>query len=197
MNSKFWIVIIGIFATSLAEAQSDVDSLYKDLTFDTISQQQFEKYVVTNIKNQQNYADNPTSFDKLGIREISNCDQICETYLQDTVTGKTMWIPSNYDQGVFGLSFSPKGSQFVVFSSYDGPIYEDYYDYRSEFFVFNILNGTGLDVIKLSFNYFSTEWSIDDLVWVNEHSLAVKIYTEARWGDGSHLNFIYLITEIK
>ena len=180
-----------------ASAQSDMDSLFKDLSFDTISQAEFEKHLVVNVQKFQSKPAHSVGFQKLGIEEITECDQICETYLRDTVSGKTMWLPANYDQGVLGVEFSPSGKQFVVFSSYDGPDFEDYYDYRSEFYVFNINEGTGLEAIQISFNYITTDWSIDNITWAGDNKLAIKTYTENRWGDGSHLDFKYLITEIK
>lgn len=185
--------LLFILVTSLGTSvfgQTEIDFLMGDLSFDTISKTQFDSFLVISTSNTD------ASFLVLGIEEITQCDQICETFLKDTLTGKTMWLPSNFDQGVLGISFSPTGKQFLVFSSYDDPLYEDYYDYRAEFFVFSIANTKGLDSVKLSFNYFITEWSIDDLIWVTENTLALKTYTESRWGDGSQLNYKYLVVEI-
>jgi len=197
MKQLIAIVVSTVFVASSVMAQSEMDSLFKDLSFDTISPAQFEKYLVTNVKRFQDRLVHSAGFLKLGIEEITECDQICETYLLDTLSGKTMWLPANYDQGVLGVEFSPSGKQFVVFSSYDGPEFEDYYDHRAEFFVFNIIDGTGLEAIQISFNYVTTDWSIDDITWAGDNKLTIKMYTERRWGDGSHLDFKYLITEIK
>ena len=197
MKQLIAIIVFTVSMLGSASAQSDTDSLFKNLSFDTISQAEFEKNLVTNIQNSQNKPSHLAGFQKLRLEEITKCDQICETYLLDTLTGKTMWLPTNYDQGILGIEFSPSGKQFVVFSSYDGLDFENYYDYRAEFFVFNIVEGTGLDAIQISFNYVTTDWSIDDVTWVGGNKLAIKIYTENRWGDGSQLGFKYLITEIK
>lgn len=174
--------------------QEETDSLFLDLNFDSISQTQFESMRLAYFQKMAKKTDFTTSFGALGVIEETNCDQICETYLIDTLSGKRMWLPSNYDQGILGSDFSPFKNQFMVYSSYDGPDFENYYDYRAELFVYTILDATGLEALKMQLNYYTTDFSISEIIWIGENEIALKIYEESRWGDGSHLEFKYLKT---
>ncbi len=131
-----------------------------------------------------------------GLSVSRNCKEICETYLVENKSGKKMLLPSNYDTGILGLLLSPSCNQFIIYSSYDGPDYENYYSNRAEIIGFNITNDKGLKAIKSSFEYYSKDWSIDNLTWINDKSIALKIYEENRWGDGSGMHYKYFKTNL-
>jgi hypothetical protein len=114
----------------------------------------------------------------------------------EKATNKWALIPSDYDGGILGMSLSPKCNQLMVCSSYDGPEYDKYYEYRAEFFVFNVTTGNGLKGIKPAFKYYTKDWSIDDFVWVNDKTIALKTYAERRWGDDSGGHYKYFKADL-
>ncbi len=116
-----------------------------------------------------------------------DCNEICETYLAERTTNRKMFMPSNYDAGILSMLLSPACNQLIVCSSYDGPDYVDYYEFRAEIFVFSVTTGIGLNGIKPTSKYFTKDWSIEDLTWVNEKTIALKIYEGTRGGDGSEV----------
>lgn len=85
------------------------------------------------------------------------CDEICETYLCERNTDRKMLIPSNFDGGISNILLSPACNQLIVYSSYDGPDYGDYYDYRAEIIIFNVTTGIGLKGISPSFQYITKD----------------------------------------
>lgn len=113
-----------------------------------------------------------------GLKIKTECEQICESYLIDIKARKKMFLPSSFDQGLIGMRFSPSCNQFYVFSSYDGPDYEDYYDYRAEIMIFSIVPSEGLQSIKLTLDKEFREWSIESVVWINDTILALKVYED-------------------
>jgi len=113
------------------------------------------------------------------------------------INGNKMQLPSNFDAGILGLPFSPSGKHLIVWSSYDRMDYDKYSRYRAEIIAYYILDAKGFKAIKPDFNYYSKSWSIEKLIWINEHSIALKIYYEDRVGDGSKLNYNYVKTKIE
>jgi hypothetical protein len=118
-----------------------------------------------------------------------SCDEVCATYLCEKATNRKMLLPSNYDAGVLKLLLSPACKQLIVCSSYDGPDYADYYEDRAEIFVLDVTTGAGLKGIKPAFRYYTKDWSIADLTWVNDKTIALKIY-EGRSGDSSSVHYV-------
>jgi len=125
------------------------------------------------------------------------CKDICESYLTDKKQGIKMVLPSNYDAGIMGLLFSPSCNQFIVYSSYDGPDYTNYYDYRAEIIGFTVTEGQGVDAIKPSFKHYTKNWSIADVTWIDENALALKLYDGERTGNGENLKYRYFKTNLK
>ena len=195
----FFIMLFVIGCSTQVHAQSPGNTPPKKLVFSKISKTAFDQYLLAQTKRtkQQNFIDSKGYIKTLDLNLTHYCKDICESFLVENKTSKKMTLPSNYDSGMLGMLFSPSEKQFIVFSSYDGPDYTDYYDYRSEIFAFNIIEGKGLEVIQLNWGYFEKDWSIEDLTWINEHTIALKIYRGSRWGDGSQLHFEYFKTSIK
>lgn len=123
-------------------------------------------------------------------------ESIYEIYLLDIEKDIKMKIPSSYDSGPHDLLISPTGRQMIVFSTYDSPEYFDYYSQRSELFLFTIEKGNGLKGIKLSRYVTNNEWSIEEVIWINDKSIALKVYRESRSSDESKINYIYLKAKI-
>lgn len=65
------------------------------------------------------------------------------------------------------------------------------YSYRAEIIKFKMSKNKGLKAVKSAFTYKSKDWSIAELIWINNISIAIKTYQEARWGDRSNLNYKY------
>jgi hypothetical protein len=78
-----------------------------------------------------------------------------------------------------------------VCSSYDGPDYADYYEDRAVLFIFNITKEYGLKGIQPGCKYFTKDCSIADIVWVNNKTIAIKIYDEQHGGDEIDVQFKY------
>lgn len=108
------------------------------------------------------------------------CNEICETYLIDKKKKITVALPSDYDQGIIGLMVSPSCNQFIVYSSYDGSDYTNYYGHRAEVFGFTIGQGHGIEIIKPTFKFYTRNWSIEEVIWVNDNEIAIKAYEENR-----------------
>ena len=125
------------------------------------------------------------------------CKDICESYLTDKKNGLKIVLPSTYDAGIMGLLFSPSCNQFIVYSSYEGPDYINYYEYRAEIIGFTINQGQGLDAIKQSFVYNIKDWSIDNVTWIDENALALKLYDGERTGNKENLIYRYFKINLK
>lgn len=172
------------------------DSLYNnlELNFTEISKNEFESYKRTYKTRCVLDSGNFISGSDLYVGH--NCDKICETYLSERATNRKMLIPSNYDSGILSMLLSPECNKLVICSSYDGSDYENYYEERAEIFVFNVTTGIGLKGIKPDLKYYTKDWSIEDLTWVNGKTIVLKIYEENRWGDGSGISYKYLKADL-
>ncbi|KOS07594.1 hypothetical protein AM493_17280 [Flavobacterium akiainvivens] len=129
---------------------------------------------------------------------ISRCGEgACSAYLLDHETNGIMYVPSSYDSGVMGFSVSPSGKYFLVYSSYDGPDYADYYTTRSEFMIYSIGQTKGMKGLRLYREFESTEWSIDEMVWLDNSTLALKVYAGNAAVDMEPVQYKYYETVIK
>lgn len=122
---------------------------------------------------------------------IHDCNEICETYITERNTNRKMLMPSTYDAGILMMLLSPSCDQLVVCSSYDGPDYGNYYEYRAEISLFNVSTGIGLKGITPSHNYYTKDWSINNLTWVDKNTIALELYNGVKTGDGENLKFRY------
>jgi hypothetical protein len=126
-----------------------------------------------------------------------DCEEICVAYLKDIKDGIKLLLPSDYDQGIIGLIISPSCNQFIVYSSYDGPDYMNFYSHRAEVFVFTIAQGQGIQIIKPTFKFYSKDWSIEEVIWANDNEIAFKTYQESRsLANQDNLNYKYFKTKI-
>ena len=127
-----------------------------------------------------------------------HCKEICESYLVDKQQGIKLLLPSNYDQGIMGLDISPSCNQFIVYSSYDGPDYTNFYEYRAEIYGFSIAQGQGIQIIHASFKFTTMDWSIEEAYWINDHEIAIKAYQENRTAaNQDQLKYKYFKTRIE
>ena len=172
------------------------DSLYRDieLNFIEISKNEFQSYI-------RKYKsgcilDSGHFISGSDLYLSQDCNEICETYLAEKTTNRKMLMPSNYDAGILRMLLSPTCNQLIVCSSYDGPDYVDYYEDRAEIFVFSVTTGIGLKGIKPTFKYYTKDWSIEDLTWVNDKTITLKIYEGNRGGDGSGVAYKYLKADL-
>lgn len=127
---------------------------------------------------------------------IQTCDEICETFIVDSTTGKKLLLPSGYDQGVLGLDISPSCTQFMVYSSYDRIEYQDYYFHRAEIFGFTITKGKGVEILHASFRFYADDWSIEEVIWASDKTIALKIYEGNRASPGLETTFKYYKTDL-
>jgi|GEM_PF-2287801 len=158
--------------TTIAHVVEDsFDSL--NLTFTEITEDEFSNYIEAYTETTALHC----TFSKLGLREDTKCDEICETYLTELSSGKNMTLPCDYDVGILGVSFSPSCTKLIVCSSYDGPEYHEYYNYRAEFYLYNVNGNNGLESLLPAYGFGSKEWSIADYVWITDHELGLKVYS--------------------
>ncbi|MBD1394549.1 hypothetical protein [Mucilaginibacter glaciei] len=115
----------------------------------------------------------------LGVTLKSRCDQVCETYLYEIKSGKTMPLPADYDAGLLGLLVSPLCDRFVTYSSYDMPDYDKYYNHRALIVLYYINKGVGIKVITEKMKFGLRKWSINEVKWLDNKSIALKLYQEA------------------
>lgn len=164
-----------------------------DLKLGEITADDFEKYKKANKSKCE--IDENGFIQGYGLKVETECEQICESYLIDRKAKKKMFLPSSFDQGIIGMRFSPSCNQFFVFSSYDGPDYVNYYTHRAELIVFTMKPGAGLKSVKQYQPHDFDDFSIEDATWIDEKTLALKVYEGAAGGDNSHLNFKYYKAE--
>lgn len=183
---------------SAINSQTATDSLIKSLEFKTISQADYTYYLLKETQRLTNEIESDsTFFKKRGLTLKSYCDQVCESYLIEDKTDKKLWLPASFDQGILGITFSPSKDYLMVFSSYDRPDYDNYYEYRADIFIYKITKSKGLELLDFYFNFYTKDWSIEDIVWIDNSSIALKIYEEGRFGNGENLRFKYFKTSFK
>ena len=122
---------------------------------------------------------------------LSQCDEICITYLMSAGNGSVIVLPGEFDHGV---SVASTGKYLIVWSSYD--YFEDYYNIRSHIDVYEKLKYKHGQNYREIFDYIgsieSKNWSISKLFPSNSESniFLIKIYN-------SSLNTDYMEIEIK
>lgn len=153
-------------------------------------QAHYEFYQTTNYNSSYSYFG---FMPELNSHIIGFCGSgMCEDYLLDHDTDEKLLIPSSYDAGMQGLLLAPSKERLLIFSSYDGPDYQNYYEYRAEILLYAIAKNKGLNGLKPTHVFHSLDWSIEDMYWISDTSLALKIYKGARIGDGSTMAYDYL-----
>ena len=107
---------------------------------------------------------------------ISECKWVCVNYLLDNETDEKMMLPDTFDGGVSGLKISASQKQVLMYLSYDGANYADYYPHRAEIIFMQIGEGKGFHELTNPKICIITEWSIEEIVWIDEKSIALKVY---------------------
>ena len=167
------------------------DSLFNvlDSNFNEISLSEFQRY-----KNNYKLSceiDSGHFIKGSGLNVLHVCDEVCDTYLEEKSSNKILLMPSGYDAGILAMSLSQDCNKLLVCSSYDGPDYADYYEDRAVVIIFKISKEYGLKGIQPAFKFFTKDWSIADIVWVNNKTIALKIYEEQHGEDGIDIQFKY------
>lgn len=172
------------------------DSLFRNLDsiFEEISLGQFKNYKHNYKLNCEIDSGHFIKGSGLNVRHI--CDEVCDTYIEEKSTNKILLMPSGYDAGILSMALSPACNKLLVCSSYDGPDYANYYEDRAVIFVFKITKEFGLKGIQPAYKFFTKDWSIADIVWVNNKTIALKIYEEQHEGDGIDVHYRYFKTEL-
>jgi len=185
-----FISILLLLGTSISFAQDDDD--IEELIWEEISSEQYNDAVLLE-SNPRATADR---FNELGLEITFDCFEICESFLVEEESGRSLFLPADFDQGILDAVISPAGNAFVVYSSYDGPEFDNYYDHRAEIHVFNVIGDRGLDAIQFSESFYIRDWSISNLAWFNDQNIYIKTYTESRSFDGQSMDFKYYKLEL-
>ena len=172
------------------------DSLFLklDLELKEITEQEFNNY-------KRNYKpnckiDSSGFISGKGLTLKTQCHEICMTSIYEINSDEHMILPCTYDQGILGLAFSNSCDQFITYSCYDSPDFDRFYEYRSELIGYKISKDQGLDCIKPYFEFSTKDWSIAELIWINNQRIAIKVYTEGIPSKGNDFDFKYYTTEI-
>lgn len=184
------IVILSIISFGFpAHAQYYDDSLAVDQKLKPISQGEYMNAILLETSRKSHSSSD--IFSDLGLTIDSECDEICETYLVDKRTRKKLLLPSSFDQGVMGLAPSPDHDRFVVYSSYDGPDYSSYYFYRAEIISYQLTEAKGLAAVHEQSSVHLYDWSIEDIVWVDDRTLVLKAYSGSKSSSGVNGGYSY------
>ncbi|GAA4334231.1 hypothetical protein GCM10023184_28080 [Flaviaesturariibacter amylovorans] len=70
------------------------------------------------------------------------------------------------------------------------PSYGDFYDHRSELYSFTIKIEQGLDGVKPASKVFSRKWSMADVTWVDDSTVAVKVYSNTQPADKDYKYYL-------
>jgi hypothetical protein len=129
---------------------------------------------------------------------IYHCGEgMCEAFLLDNEADVKMVVPCSYDAGPMGILISPSNKRILFYSSYDGADYGKYYSHRSEFSIYQISKGNGIQELQVFITFETGNWSIDEIVWINDNSIALKVYEGEGFGDRIEGEYKYLKTSIK
>jgi len=162
---KHLIPIFSLLFILKLSAQSDLDSLYRNLDFKSISKIEFSNHALKAGKRITNTTvSDSTFFKKRGLSILDYCDQVCESGLRNDKTGEQLWIAGSFDQGALSITFSPNRKYLLVCSSYDGSDYDNYYDFRADINIYKVTDLMGLDAIKPYLIFQTKDWSIEDIV---------------------------------
>lgn len=181
-----------IVTDSLLAAEN---SSFADIkTTSQISRQDFNLY-------KQNYAtecvlDSGEFIRGSSLYVLRSCKEICDTYLAERKTNRKLLLPSSYDAGIASMLLSPSCKNLVVWSSFDSPDFENYYENRAEFYSFTVAGDMGVKGIKPASKHFSKDWSIDDLTWINDRSIALKVYRNKKPTDGNDKEYKYFKADL-
>jgi hypothetical protein len=173
------------------------DSLFTDLALDfkEISLGEYNDYV-KRYRSSCSIDSNGFLNDK-GLILDHSCEDICESYFIDENRSIKLLLPSSYDQGIMALKTSPSCNQFIVYSSYDGADYVNFCSHRAELYGFTLGPEQGIQAIKPAFKLLIKEWSIEEVVWINEKEIVLKAYKESRnLANQNKLNYTYLTSTI-
>ena len=106
---------------------------------------------------------------------ISDCKWVCVNYLLDNQTDEKIILPSDFDGGVLGLKISASKKQLLMYSSHYGDNYADIYSHRAEIIFMQIGDGKGFHKLTNPRICIIMEWSIEDIVWIDNNSIALKV----------------------
>lgn len=107
----------------------------------------------------------------------------CENYLLDSFTSKACYMPHEFDWGIDGLKITNEGRFVVVYDSYFDSGWENTASLRSQYYIFRITGGEGLDGLIPAYRVTFTDWSIAEIIWLNNSELGLKVYRGERSGD--------------
>jgi hypothetical protein len=104
----------------------------------------------------------------------------CANYLLDNEFDIKLKLNSNYDAGLIELKTSPNSKLIALLSSYDGSDFENYYEYRAIIEILEIRKDNSIKGIKHKYFLTSQEFSISEIVWIDNQTIAFKGYSSNR-----------------
>ena len=103
-------------------------------------------------------------------------DELNTLELVDARPGTRMDLPYTFDNGFHGFAVSPGGDRVLFFSSDDIPFWEAWYDHRADLITYHLTPGKGLAGMRTGLTFETGRFSIEEVVWVDDRSVAMKVY---------------------
>lgn len=131
---------------------------------------------------------------------IITAKEICVEYLLDDDTDEKIQLPTNFDGGMLGILIPSTGKQMLLYASHYDDDYVNFYSHRAEIILLRIGEGKGWHKLTKPRICPIYDWSIEEIVWINDHSIALKVYDiyETEPVFNSHVPvYKYLRTSIK
>lgn len=119
-------------------------------------------------------------------------DELNTLELVDARTGARMDLPYTFDNGFHGLAVSPGSEQVLFFSSYDIPFWKAWYDHRADLITYRLTPGKGLAGMRTGHAMETRRFSMEEVVWVDDRSVALKIYFGDQPDEGNGETYTYL-----
>ena len=172
------------------------DDLFKDMSINQkeISKSDFKKHV-DNYK--PSCAINKDHLIKgKGLEVYFDCDPpACLTGIVEEKNreGKRLMLATRFEDGEVMMRMSPSCNRFITFFSFLS-FFEsepDLDNYGSELFTYKLTKDAGLKSIVPSLKHYIKDWLIDDLVWIDDNSVAVKTYTQKSYRESDFDEYTY------
>jgi len=110
-------------------------------------------------------------------------DGIFETFYLDKDNNSIFKINSEYDDGNFDMYISPLKEKLIIVSSTNYEDYREYYSSRSSIIIYDIKKTKNFSDIKKAYGYYSENWEISNINWINEKSFILEVFDKTKKDD--------------
>lgn len=120
-------------------------------------------------------------------------------YLLNDYTDEILALLSTFDSGVTGMISSADERTMVYYSSSERQKYSEYYSHRAEITICDVMKDGETKRIKSPQIFTTKDWSIEEISWIDNSTIALKVYNEVDWDKPIYQEktFMYLKTKIQ